>query len=85
MVRASLGWVTALVPSCLQTPRVVFLSGTPGKLIQLPALLLAKPFARERLFYPAFLSWLHIEAVLFYFFDDVFLLHFSLETPQSVF
>jgi len=84
MVRAKLGWVIQLAQAAPKPQGLSFYPKRLIKLIQFTSLLLAKPFARERLFYAAFLSWLHIEAVLFYFFDDIFLLHFSLKTPQSV-
>jgi hypothetical protein len=54
-------------------------------LIQLATLLLAQPFARKRLFCAALFSRLHVIAMLLDFFDDVFLLHFALETAQSIF
>src|SRR5262249_24776908 len=40
---------------------------------------------RKRFLCPAFLTGLHVEAVLLDFLDDVFLLHLALETPQCVF
>jgi hypothetical protein len=57
----------------------------PGALILLAPHLLAQPFARKRLFCAALLSRLHVIAMLLDFFDDVFLLHFALETAQRIF
>ena len=56
-----------------------------GELILLPPLLLAQTFTRERLLCAAFLARLHVVAVLLYFLDDVFLLHFPLKTAQRIF
>jgi hypothetical protein len=55
------------------------------KLIRFPALLLTQSLPRKRFFCPAFLAGFHVEAVLLYFLDDVFLLHLALETAQCVF
>jgi len=54
------------------------------QLILLATLLLAQSLPRKRFFGPALLTGLHIEAVLLYFLDDVFLLHLALETTQCV-
>jgi hypothetical protein len=56
-----------------------------GALILLPPLLLAQSLAGKRLFRAALLSRLHVITVLLDLFDDVFLLHFSLETAQRIF
>jgi hypothetical protein len=56
-----------------------------GVLILLPPLLLAQPLARKRLFCAALFSRLHVVAVLLDLFDDIFLLHFTLKTAQSIF
>src|ERR1700675_4051508 len=55
------------------------------KLIRFAPLLLAQSLPRKRFFGPAFLSGLHIEAMLLDFLDDVFLLHLALETAQGIF
>src|ERR1700676_548200 len=55
------------------------------KLIRFPALLLTQSLPRKRFFCPALLAGFHVEAVLLYFLDDVFLLHFALETAQCIF
>ena len=54
-------------------------------LVLLAPLLFAQPFARKRLFGAALFSRLHVIAMLLDFFDDVFLLHFALETTQGIF
>jgi hypothetical protein len=56
-----------------------------GVLILLPPLLLAQSLARKRLFCAAFFPWLHVVAMLLDLFDDIFLLHFTLETAQRIF
>ncbi len=56
-----------------------------GALILLPPHFLAQPLAGKRLFCAALLSRLHVIAVLLDLFDDVFLLHLSLETAQRIF
>ena len=53
-------------------------------LVLLATLLLAQSLPRKRFFSPALLAWLHIEAVLLYFLDDVFLLHFPLKAAECV-
>jgi hypothetical protein len=61
-------------------------AGRPERdLLRFPPHLLAQSLPRKRFFRPAFLAWFHIEAVLLYFLDDVFLLHLALETAQGVF
>ena len=59
-------------------------AGTAGCLIRFPALLLAESLPRKCFFGTALFAGLHIEAVLLDFLDDVFLLHFALETAQSI-
>ena len=59
-------------PSCLAS--VLFL-----------ARLLPCTFAGESSFHTLFLTGLQVEGMTFYFLDDVFLLHFALETAQSIF
>src|SRR4029077_2387887 len=54
-------------------------------LIRFPPLLLAQSLPRKRFFRPALLAGFHVEAVLLDFLDDVFLLHFALETAQCIF
>src|SRR4029077_7158070 len=56
-----------------------------GRLIRFTPLLLAQSLPRKRFFGPAFLARLHVEAVLLYFLDDVFLLHLALKTAQGIF
>jgi hypothetical protein len=53
-------------------------------LILLATLLLAQSLPRKRFFCPALLTGFHVEAVLLYFLNDVFLLHLALETPQCI-
>lgn len=55
------------------------------RLVRFPALLLTQSLPRKRFFGPALLAGLHVEAVLLYFLDDVFLLHFALEAAQCIF
>jgi hypothetical protein len=54
------------------------------ELILFATLLLAQSLPRKRFFCPALLTGLHVEAMLLYFLNDVFLLHLALEAPQSV-
>ena len=54
-------------------------------LVLLSPKLLAEPFAGERLFCATLFSRLHVIAMLLNFLDDVFLLHFALETAQGIF
>lgn len=55
------------------------------RLVRFPALLLTQSLPRKRFFCPALLAGFHVEAVLLYFLDDVFLLHFALEAAQCIF
>ena len=59
-------------PSCLAS--VLFL-----------ARLLPCALAGESSFHALFLTRLQVEGMTFYFLDDIFLLHFALETAQSIF
>src|SRR5579864_3515950 len=59
--------------------------GVEGGLVRFAPLLLAQSLPRKRFFGPAFLSGLHVEAVLLDFLDDIFLLHFALESAQGIF
>src|SRR5216684_233207 len=59
--------------------------GPPLKLVRFPPLLLAQSLPRKRFLCPALLAGFHVEAVLLDFLDDVFLLHFALETAQGIF
>src|SRR5260370_21536900 len=59
--------------------------GPPLKLVRFPPLLLAQSLPRKRFFRPALVAGLYVEAVLLDFLDDVFLLHFALETAQGIF
>jgi hypothetical protein len=47
--------------------------------------LFTSALASERGFYAFLLTGFQVKGVAFYFFNDVFLLHFALETAQSVF
>jgi hypothetical protein len=58
--------------------------GPPYRLIRFSTLLLAQSLSRKGFFGTALLAGLHIETMLLDFLDDVFLLHFALETAQSV-
>jgi len=53
--------------------------------VLLLANLLASAVASERRFHTFLLTGLEVKGVALHFFDDVFLLHFALETSQSVF
>src|SRR5215467_14093552 len=55
------------------------------RLILFAPLLLAQTLPRKRFLGPALLAGFHVEAVLLDLLDDVFLLHFALETPQCIF
>ena len=65
-------------------PEVRRRAASRADLILLATLLLAQSLPRKRFFGPAFLSGLHVEAVLLDFLDDVFLLHFALKTAQCI-
>jgi hypothetical protein len=54
------------------------------KLILFATLLLAQSLPRKRFFSPALLARLHVEAVLLYFLNDVFLLHLPLKATERV-
>jgi hypothetical protein len=60
-------------------------SAPPQCLFHFPARFLPVPFAGQRLLGPALLSRLQVERMAFDFFNDVFLLHLSLEAPKGVF
>jgi hypothetical protein len=53
-------------------------------LILFATLLLAQSLPRKRFFGPALFAGLHVEAMLLYFLDDVFLLHFTLKATQCI-
>jgi hypothetical protein len=53
-------------------------------LVLLATLLLAQSLPRKRFFCPALLAGFHVEAVLLYFLNDVFLLHFALKAPECI-
>jgi hypothetical protein len=55
------------------------------RLVRFSPLLLAQSLPRKGFFGSAFLTGLHIEAVLLDFLNDVFLLHLALETAQCIF
>ena len=54
------------------------------RLILLTTLLLAETLTRKSFLGATSLPRLHVVAVLFDLFDDVFRLHFALETPESI-
>jgi hypothetical protein len=54
-------------------------------LILLFASFFTTTFAGQSLFYPLFLTRLQVVGVTLYFLDDVFLLHFALETAEGIF
>jgi hypothetical protein len=56
-----------------------------GRLVRFAPLLLAQSLPRKRFFGPALFAGFHVEAVLLYFLDDVFLLHLALEAAQGIF
>jgi hypothetical protein len=58
---------------------------TTKLLLDFPARFLAVPLARERRFDTSLLTRLQVKRVPLHFFDNVFLLHFPLETPEGVF
>ena len=68
-------------------------NGPPGEKIQRPVdllvLLLTRLFAAtltcQSLFRALLLAWFQVKRMALHFLDDVFLLHFALETTQSVF
>ena len=62
-----------------------FHPGPPLFLIRFPPLLLAQSLPRKRFLSPALFAGLHVEAMLLDLFDDVFLLHLALKTPQGIF
>jgi hypothetical protein len=55
------------------------------RLLDLSRALLTIPFPGEGFLGPAFLAGLQVEGMPFDFLNDVFLLHFTLESPQSAF
>jgi hypothetical protein len=65
-------------------PEVRRRAASRAGLVLLATLLLAQSLPRKRFFRPTLLARLHIEAVLLYFLDDIFLLHFALKTPQCI-
>ena len=74
-----------LIPLPLNAVGAAALSRRRLVLLGLPATLLPVPFASQRLLDPQFLARLQVEGVAFHFFDDVLLLHFSLEAAKGVF
>jgi hypothetical protein len=82
--------------SCNRNPNVLALKGPDsrkcgaeprrgGRLVRFAPLLLAQSLPRKRFFCPALLAGFHVEAVLLYFLDDVFLLHLALKAAQGIF
>ena len=55
-----------------------------GFLVMFATLLLAQSLPRKRFFRPALLAGFHVEAMLLYFLNDVFLLHFALKAPECI-
>src|SRR5580692_309805 len=55
------------------------------RLVRFSPLLLAQSLPRKGFFGSALFAWLHVEAVLLDFLDDIFLLHLALETTQCIF
>jgi hypothetical protein len=55
-----------------------------GRLILLTPLLFTEALAREGFLGAALLTRLHVVTVLFDFFDDVFTLHLTFESPERV-
>jgi hypothetical protein len=58
---------------------------SPVASVLLLANLLTSTFASQRGFHAFFLARFQVKGVALYFFNNVFLLHFTLETAQSVF
>src|SRR5713101_4540569 len=58
--------------------------GPPLDLVRFPPLLLAQSLPRKRFLCPSLLAGLHVKAVLLNFFDDVFLLYFTLKATQCI-
>jgi hypothetical protein len=82
--------------SCNRNPNVLALTGPDsrkcgaeprrgGRLVRFAPLLLAQSLPRKRFLRPALLAGFHVEAVLLYFLDDVFLLHLALKPAQGIF
>jgi hypothetical protein len=82
--------------SCNRNPNVLALRGLilgsaapsrdeEGGLVRFAPLLLAQSLPRKRFFCPTLLAGFHVEAVLLYFLDDVFLLHLALKATQGIF
>jgi hypothetical protein len=82
--------------SCNRNPNVLALRGLilgsaapsrdeEGGLVRFASLLLAQSLPRKRFFCPTLLAGFHVEAVLLYFLDDVFLLHLALKAAQGIF
>ncbi len=67
-----------LLPTLILTASVLLLS------VLLLANFLASTLASQRGFHALFLAGFQVKGVALYFFNNVFLLHFALETAQSV-
>jgi hypothetical protein len=65
-------------------PEVRRRAASRAVLILLATLLLAQSLPRKRFFCPALLAGFHVEAVLLYFLNYVFLLHFALKASQCI-
>ena len=55
-----------------------------GSLILFFSCFLATAFARQCFLYALFLAWLQVEGVTLNLLDNIFLLHFALETAQRI-
>jgi len=66
-------------PQNCQLTRMAGLTGRPLRSFGFPALLLATPLTRQRLFRATFVCRFQIVRVLLDVLDDVFLLHLALE------
>jgi len=73
-----------ILPDWGLIPEVRRRAASLAVLVLLATLLLAQSLPRKRFFCPALLAGFHVEAVLLYFLDDVFLLHLALKTPQCI-
>jgi hypothetical protein len=59
--------------------------GVKRPLVQFPTLLLPTPLPGKRLFGSTLVARLQVEGVLLDILDDIFLLHFALETAKRAF
>jgi hypothetical protein len=80
--RALSGGLPVVVPYCLLRDTLVLTSETD--LVLFLTNLLAVALAGQCFFHPLLLARLQVKRVTFYFFDNVFRLHFTLEPAKSV-